>query len=62
MNQVHHNLYLMLLITNRYFKNLVEMKQEWSIAYGKQKLLNDQHMNNIAESTMCIIKDIIHNR
>nr|XP_027234725.1 uncharacterized protein LOC113826051 isoform X2 [Penaeus vannamei] len=46
----------------RYFKNLVEMKQEWSIAYGKQKLLNDQHMNNIAESTMCIIKDIIHNR
>ncbi|XP_047494262.1 uncharacterized protein LOC125042580 [Penaeus chinensis] len=47
---------------NSYLTNLVERKQEWSIAYGKRKLLLDQHTNNIAESTMCIIKDIIHNR
>ncbi|XP_042857647.1 uncharacterized protein LOC122243953 isoform X2 [Penaeus japonicus] len=45
-----------------YLAKLVERKEEWCIAYGKGKFLVDQHTNNIAESTMCIIRDIINNR
>ncbi|XP_050703227.1 uncharacterized protein LOC126988878 [Eriocheir sinensis] len=46
----------------RYLAKLIERKEEWSTVYRAGFLLRGHHTNNFAESTMCIIKDIILNR
>ncbi|XP_050732621.1 uncharacterized protein LOC127006592 isoform X2 [Eriocheir sinensis] len=46
----------------RYLSKLIERQEEWSIIHRQGKLPH-RHLPNInAESTMCIIKDIILNR
>ncbi|KAK4300177.1 hypothetical protein Pmani_027605 [Petrolisthes manimaculis] len=46
----------------RYLTTLIQRKAEWSTMYRAEFLLCGHQTNNFAESTVCIIKDIILNR
>ncbi|XP_066968606.1 uncharacterized protein [Macrobrachium rosenbergii] len=46
----------------RYLWRLVQRREEWSLSFRAGKLFHGHNTNNYAESTICIIKDVIHNR
>ncbi|KAK8398892.1 hypothetical protein O3P69_004174 [Scylla paramamosain] len=46
----------------KYLSKLVEQQQFWSSHHRTGTLPHGHNTSNFAESTMCIIKDIVHNR
>ena len=46
----------------RYMEDLIRRKKEWAVAFRSGLVTHGNHTNNYAESTMCILKDVVLNR